>query len=550
MTATTSTSRQPFETSHPSETVVEIPFHGSCSRCHHFHINHQFTFSLDSAIHTRFNCERCNHPIFGLGRASTQNTLASVESGFTFTPRACVDRLSQQQQQQPTLHVETVPGTSGPGLTTITERRSPAPSRSPSNIRTLTPTPSAASVTNEEVGRGSIKNDETIERGPWPKSTAQENSEDQVLRPQIVTIRRLRTIGRRFKRRFCAKPRLWKFPRIIHRASIITHPPASPSTTEVSSSQERPDNAGQLAGGSGDDTEDRHASLRARRRSLTLARERELASSLKCECSPDCACSNGSHVVQVDRAETPEIHVPRYIFGPQHTSTDSSNSQPSQNGAQRLDFSLSHVGEHFDSSRRSSSADDSSSAADSGRRRLRFSQGSTLWSNVSSVSLRARRPPVGRASSMPAVTRAQFSAGFRTGLQTSSLVPGSGWLGTARAATSLDNGTMPGRTSRTGSSQNREVFPLESSVSLSNLPNNREEEQLVNGVSPASSTPMPNGDEITPTPHSGIALNRGSDGVLPAGSDGLSSALQDLASHDRIDHDVPSPEILSNHHSG
>lgn len=558
MAATTSTPRRYFETFHRanhgsnghhdfSEANVGIPFHGSCSRCHHFHVNHLFTFSLDSTVHTRLFCQRCNHPMFGLGRISTQNTLASVESGSIFTPRACVDRPGQL----PALQVEAVPGTSGLGLlTTITERRTPAPSRSTSNIPTPAPTPAAASLAGEEAG-ADIRQENPVESRVLPKGTAHGNSEERALHPQIATFRRLQTIGRRFKQRLSPKPRQWKLPRIglqityAPRVGMAGDASASAFTTEVSSGQEQLDNAEELVHGTGDDTEDRHATLRARRRESTLAREGEVALIPKCECSPECPCSSGSRVVQMGRAETPEnIFVPDYLFPHHHSSTGSSNSQSSQNGAQGLD--LLHIGGHFDSPRRSSSADESSSAAESGPRRIRLSQGSTLWSNGSSASLRGRQSLVGRASSMPVGTRAQYLAGVRTGSRTNSSIPGSGWLETPRAPSSLEEGSIPGRTSHTGSSRNGEFPSHESSSSLSNLLDPQGEEQLINGMSPTSHTPIRNGDECTLTPHSGIHLDTDLGGMLPMGSDRLSSALQDLANREIPDHEVHSPESLAN----
>ena len=554
MAATTATSRRSFETfrqahggssgrQNSSDTNIRIPFHGSCSRCHHFHTNHPITFSLDTTVHTRLFCERCNHPMFGLGRVSTQNTLASVESISTFTPRACVDRLGQQQLAS---QVDPVPRTPGHGLlTTITERRSAAPSRSTSNIRTPTRPLSAASLAGEEAG-GTDKREEFVESRASPGNTAQQGPEKQALRPQTATLKRLRTMGRRFKKRFRTKAKDWKLPRIVlqitsaPRVSRTGYPSASASRTEVSSGPEQSDNVEQLVSGTGDDTEDRHASLRARRRELTLAREGEPALPPKCECSPECPCIRGSCVVQADRAETPEnISVPRYIFGPYHSSTESSNSQPSQNGAQGLD-PLLYIGGHFDSPRRSSSADGSSSAADSGSRPVRLSQGSTLWGNGSSVSLRARRSLVGRASSMPVGSRAQYVTGVRTGSQTTSFNPGFSWSETARAPGSLDGGSMPGRTSHTESSQNHE-----SSTSVASLTDPQEEEELVDGVSP-SHTPMRDDDEVTPTPHSGIRLDEDSDELLPVSSDGLTSALQNLGNHDMTDHEAQPPEIQAN----
>lgn len=575
MAATSSTARHPLEPFHglhresnghrnSSEANVGIPFHGSCSRCHHFHTNHLFTFPLDSTAHTRLSCERCNHPMFGLGRVSTQNTLASVESDYTFTPGVCVDRPGLQPASQ----AEALPGTSGLGpLTTITERRSPAISRSTSHISTPVPTLTA-----------SLIDEEPVESRVPSKDTAHGNSDEQASHLQTTTLRRLRTIARRFKQRFYAKPREWKLRRIglhitlesphnaadpstlplvasipsdAHRTGLTgdVSASASASTTEVSSTQRRSDNVAERVSGIEDDTEDRHASLRAQRRELTLAREGEVSSLPKCECSPECPCMNGSRVVQFDRAETPEnIHVPGYLFPHHHSSTGSSNSQPSRSSTQGLD--LLHIGGHFDTTRRSSSADESSSAAESGPRRIRLSQGSTLWSNGSSSSLRAsRRPLIGRASSMPVGTRAHYLAGVRNGSHSNSSMPITGWHETARAPNLLDEGSMPGRTSHTEWSRNGEVSSHESSTSLANLPDPQAEEQFGDGVSPASHTIRRNGGRLTPTPHSGIRLDRDSHQVLPTGSDELSSALQDLANGEMTDHEVHSPENLANDRS-
>lgn len=559
-TTTTCTPRHPLEAFHrrhsgsngrqdTSETSVAIPFHGSCSRCHHFHINHPFTFSLDSAVHTRLSCEKCDHLMFGLGRASTQNTLASVESGSTFLPRACADQTGQQQQQsQPPAmsQVETITGTSGLGLlTTITERKSPAPSRSTSNVRSPTRTLSGVSRDGGEAD-GNNRHEGLAERGALPKTITQEGPVEQALGlqvPQVATLQRLRTIGRRFKRRFSAKSRHWNLPRIglkityPHRDGMTGHPSASTSNTEVASGQGPSDNVEGLVNETRDDTEDRHAPLRAQRREITLAREREYASFPKCECGLECPCINGSLIAQPNRTETPEnIHIPRYLFDPHHSSTGTSNSQPSQTGDQGLD--LSHIGGHFDSSRTSSSADESSSAAENGPRRFRLSQGSTLWSNGSSISLRARRPLVSRASSMPVGTRAQHLAGVRIGSHNSSSTPGSGSHETSGASASLDEGSPLGRTSHPDPSRNSQVSSQEGSTGLANPPSPQPDESLVDGVNPGSHTPIPDGDEVTPTPHSGIRVDGNSHGMLPVGADGLSSALHDLANGDMTDREI------------
>lgn len=502
--------------------------------------------------------------MFGLGRVSTQNTLASVESDSTFTPRVCVD----QPGPQPALQPEAAPGTSGLGLlTTITERRSTATSRSTSHIGTPVPT-LAASQAGEEP----------LEGHGLPKDTAQGRPEERPPHTQVATLRRLRTIGRRFKERFYAKPSEWKLSRIrlrMTKAMEPSHdapeplamPSAGPilsddhrtaltgdisasasvsgSTTEVSSGQERSTNVEEPVNETGEDPEDRHASLRARRRELTLAREREIAANQKCQCSPECPCINGSHVTQGERSDTPEnIHVPHYLFPNHHSSTGSSNSQPSHTSAQGLDFS--HMGGHFDSPRRSSSADESSSAAESGPRRTRFSQGSILWSNGSSSSLRARRPLVGRASSLPVGNRTQYFPGLRTGSHSNSLTPSSGWPEIARAPGSVDERNIPGRTSRTASFRNGEVSLHQSSTSLANLPDPQEEEQLVDGVSPTSHSPMRDGDEMPQTPQSGIRSDGDVDAVLALAPHRLPRTVQDLADGEIPDHNVHLPEHPAN----
>ena len=57
---------------------VELPFHGTCPRCHHLHTGTTIRFPFSQSRHIRFNCERCQHVMFGLGHNSTQTTLASV----------------------------------------------------------------------------------------------------------------------------------------------------------------------------------------------------------------------------------------------------------------------------------------------------------------------------------------------------------------------------------------------------------------------------------------------------------------------------------------
>lgn len=63
-----------------NDETMDIPFHGNCPKCRHLHTNTLFTIPSDRSKHTRFKCEECSHQIFGIGRSSTQTTLASIET--------------------------------------------------------------------------------------------------------------------------------------------------------------------------------------------------------------------------------------------------------------------------------------------------------------------------------------------------------------------------------------------------------------------------------------------------------------------------------------
>ena len=58
----------------------ELSMHVSCPHCKHYHRHTLFTLPKDDSKHTRFKCTTCEYPIMGIGRSSTQTTLASVDS--------------------------------------------------------------------------------------------------------------------------------------------------------------------------------------------------------------------------------------------------------------------------------------------------------------------------------------------------------------------------------------------------------------------------------------------------------------------------------------
>ncbi|KAL8805979.1 MAG: hypothetical protein Q9182_001636 [Xanthomendoza sp. 2 TL-2023] len=143
--------------------------------CHHLHTNKALHLPLDPETHTRINCDLCQHPILGIGRTSTQTTLASIETNATghHPWREEPDVASGDDHtsvsspvQSPPLRVDTS-GLSG-ALSTIAEGGSPAQQSS----AVLTPPKSGdarsdRSIPHEWVHRQHAPSDlehETLER--------------------------------------------------------------------------------------------------------------------------------------------------------------------------------------------------------------------------------------------------------------------------------------------------------------------------------------------------------------------------------------------------
>ena len=57
---------------------IELPYHGNCQNCHHFHIRSIIRYSPSQSKSTKFSCEKCQKLMFALGGNSTQTSLASV----------------------------------------------------------------------------------------------------------------------------------------------------------------------------------------------------------------------------------------------------------------------------------------------------------------------------------------------------------------------------------------------------------------------------------------------------------------------------------------
>lgn len=64
----------------PKDPFESTSLHISCTACKHFHRHRPLRIPDDDSKHVRVTCEKCGHLLLGLGRSSTQTTLASRDS--------------------------------------------------------------------------------------------------------------------------------------------------------------------------------------------------------------------------------------------------------------------------------------------------------------------------------------------------------------------------------------------------------------------------------------------------------------------------------------
>ncbi len=358
---------------------IDIPVHGSCSRCHHFHIN--CLVPHDPTAHTRFSCEECGHQMFGLGRSTTQYTLASVNTGTMAIPRECVEGHPRQAASQ--------------GETVAVEDAQDASPHSP--------------IPGHQLSFSANRGAES------PEQPRQEHMQELGRH----------TMRNRLKQ-WCSRPRKWSFSiramvQRVSNAARGARPPAgpAPSTTnnntistssppsisetpprdpaaEASESVTRPEpySSSHQMNQPGQPTRER---LRILRHEKTKQREREL---LQCLCGHNCFCRNegsASNVAHVGSEFHTRSHTQREGIRsppplvPGHTTSEGSSetngSPPSQDIARET--SLFHIGVQFDE-HGPSSPDTLALTGGNSQRRSRFSQTPTIDTNGSSITLSSR----------------------------------------------------------------------------------------------------------------------------------------------------------------
>ncbi|KAL8750467.1 MAG: hypothetical protein Q9199_007047 [Rusavskia elegans] len=431
--------------------------------CHHLHTNKALHLPLDPQQHTRFNCDNCEHPILGIGRTSTQTTLASIETNaagqrsWRTEPEAASGQDYQPipvPVQSPPLRVDTS-GTSGP-LSTIAEGVSPAQQSS----AVLTPAVSGdlrseRSISQEWTPAQQILRDEEHEiyehrrpdtYGPVPSDNLSKPSGGFWIRQSQ------RRFRERIRQHF-RKPRSFKISRLGLHVDVSLTPSApdrpslpatnalptntcdpsnDPSSASIASAEpgatltsglstparsnpvslHSPEPPQQAASAHPDPLigrtltlPEKHERIRALRREATLKRQAELIS--RCECQSECQCRNGS--VHSNAASLGPEPSERSIQVPVHSlhhllseSGGSSTSGGSSSGFNGGSF-LVGIGSHLPSEPVNPLADGSTNHALEYQQMFsdRMSQASTVYvrSNGSSVSLSSRRPASLRRSS-------------------------------------------------------------------------------------------------------------------------------------------------------
>ena len=438
-----------------SNNIIEVPYHGSCPRCHHLHTSVLVAFPLDPGVHTRFKCEDCNHQMFGLGRTSTQTTLASVEStrkrNSSETPNGtCFNRPTPP----PSSRIEPVASSEQSNyldkLSTISEVNSPAPrSRSTSEI----PPQSGPTKRPLDVSTKSYPSPpRPIEGGhSWhsdllgpPRQTEQHKSGNvkpgygvkQWARKRLFgRSRLLRIPGLAWINRKSSKETSPEFQTTM-RVPIVGHAqtgldPESTSgvgTSDVpalesrdlstpaatfqagehsisfSELQEAPANRENLPQTPQEVLpRTKEERIKIKRKTETL--KRKAMEQPKCECTDGCHCmksSQRSSFTSNDKRTSPgNVQVPPHSLDHILDPSESSSEGPSFPLPGSL-AALEGLGSHLGTERSlSSSAENSSTVAESSRAPSRLSQHTAV--DGSTVSVTRRPASLGRSSSMPSV---------------------------------------------------------------------------------------------------------------------------------------------------
>ncbi|KAL8965926.1 MAG: hypothetical protein Q9197_006259 [Variospora fuerteventurae] len=443
--------------------------------------------------------------MLGIGRTSTQTTLASIETtgSGSSRPSTEADRgtvYPEQPTATPTLSPPLRLNTTV-SLSTITEGNSPA-RQSPAGFRSSSPhePPSERSPSLDRIGSGQIREvqDHQVPEGgniqlrphapedepSAPRAKFWAGGSKQNFRNKIRShFRKIKnfTINRQVSS--AVTPSIPQpLPSVGTRQTDVHHEDPNPSPSnlvEQAHAASQASNRWTISEGSSHASRlvnlppgprsgqpdrligltptplEKHERLRVQRREATLKRKAEMMA--RCECRSECQCRHGSAHSNAASYEPGDsdrsIQVPNHVLGNLlGEGSWGSASQTSSSVARTL--SLATVGVHLEDGNPDSG--DFPNTNLEGRQSLddRLSQASTAYlrSNGSSISLVSRRPsPMRRANTAPGPIR-RATPGYRPGvleaLQNRFIpdqihAPGSESVETEEATTPDDRGDVP-----------------------------------------------------------------------------------------------------------
>lgn len=546
------------------ETAFQVPIHTSCQRCHHLHTSVPFELPHDRLKHVRFNCDKCDHPIFGVGRSSTQTTLASVESipkrtsgDYTRSRLSIIQSCFNRPQQLPSLWIDplAVPDQVEEHLGTIIEANSPARrSRSTSNTQTpealrlrhsgVPVTPMLESIPNNDPNLHVLDQVRQSSHGP-------EN--DLSLKPRRSGLRawfKKPLFGRSgkfiipFRKRRIqvtdtdphhdrpSKPTIagTTSPKHAHAGDCDPNSPdmerstkrlprndraISPAPTAISIAAGNPVPAPDPQKPSnGDDSgllnrpvDEAQSAMRLKRERISTKRREETKKREAAE-KPKCVCDNDCHCMKDNRKSSTANSDGRKSFH---------ESEISDHHLGRIPGAFTGLGSHLYTDRRaSSSAENSNSAAERNVRRRPLSQTTTIHgSNGSTISLQPARSSPRRSFNVSTFPPRQQARQYYSGMHDGQSEDSSNQLYNL-----LDEPVMQGpiqelrdefdmaSSERTDSDQSTNRFLLDHRIPITHMyhagPEQEETPQYINSVSNSSSmdhSPNPDGEGLTPTQH-------------------------------------------------
>lgn len=424
-------------------TEVVLPFHGSCSKCHHLHTNRPFRYFLTIKKHLRFKCEHCHRDMFGLGNDSTQTTLASQE---TISPRSSwplnmsrasitdlePTRLARQSQDLGTivennsLDGRSVNGSHRSALSLVPERAAEAAegdASRPQSVTVISPSIAGGSITNARASDETLDCDHQPQRAIPPRRFRKwknkitrwigrwRGTKIEVTFPMhqgYPTLKVSREPSSENPNRSVCRGTQSHLPQTEQARTMLgisqTRPsqgtPSVPIADEAHSRDE--EHAAEPSNGDGEIMED-EPSVRAAKRERVKAQRREKTERIRamenpdCQCLQDCQCRQPTHSSSfgsrsrrhsISTSDVPS-HSLGHIWGDAEGDTDP--GFPHRHVAFIGAGAWMHASATSNHRHRSGNSDSWES------------QATTAVSNESSISLEGARPATRRSHSLPPI---------------------------------------------------------------------------------------------------------------------------------------------------